>query len=121
MEQQPGSLGDEAGHGEVAPLSLAEERRAIDAALEALAGRRLRVYGAELGVGKGPGWPPRRLATVLVADLDGYTPHEVVVDLEKGSIVEATERPELVIPFSEDEQREAIVLAQSQPGIAEAV
>jgi len=100
------------------PLGADEERRAVDAALGALRGRRLQVYGAELRVDKRRGEPPLRRISVGLADLAGYLPYEVLVD-ERGEVVEVQEQPELVPPFSGREVAEAAVLARAHPELAE--
>jgi transposase-like protein len=104
---------------QVSPLTRHEERLAVEAALDAVRSERLRVYGAELRVEKNPEGGMSRQVFVLVADLDGYTPFEVIVDPEAVRIVEVLERPELVPPFSVDEIREAIVLARSDGTVRE--
>jgi hypothetical protein len=102
----------------IAPLSPDEERRAIEAALVSVQGERLHVYGAELRIDKRrSGVPPRRI-TVLLADLAGYLPYEVVVGAD-GEVVEVQEQPDLVPPFSDSELGDALALARSVPEVAE--
>ena len=102
----------------IAPLSPEEERQAIEAALVSVQGERLHVYGAELRIDKRrSGVPPRRI-TVLLADLAGYLPYEVVVDAD-GEVIEVQEQPELVPSFSDLELGDALALARSVSEVAE--
>jgi hypothetical protein len=78
------------------------------------------VYGVELRIEKRRGRVPDRHTAVLLADLDGYSVHEVFV-AEDGSVVEAVERPHLLPPFSEEELAEATVLARGHPEVAGAI
>lgn len=105
----------------IAPLEGDEERRAVDAALGRFEGRRMRVYGAELRIEKRRGKLPDRAVNVLLAELDPYTPYEVVVDAD-GTVVEAVEQAELVPPFSDAELSDALAIARRDPelgGLAE--
>jgi hypothetical protein len=101
----------------IAPLEGDEERRAVDAALSRFEGRRMRVYGAELRIEKRRGKLPGRAVSVLLADLDPYTPYEVVVDAD-GTVVDAVEQPELVPPFYDAELGDALAIARRPPELA---
>ncbi len=105
-------------HEVIVPLDEAEARRAIDAALAHVRLRRPLVYGAELHIGKRLRPVPPRRISVLMAELDGYTVHEVLVD-DVGSVVEAIVHPELVPPFIQVEIEEATVLARAHPDLAD--
>lgn len=100
----------------IAPLEADEERRAVDAAVGKFEGRRVRVYGAELRIEKRRGNLPDRAVSVLLADLDPYTPYEVVVDAD-GAVVEAREQSELVPPFSGSEVCDALAVARRHPAL----
>jgi hypothetical protein len=102
----------------IVPLSRDEERRAIEAALASVTGERLHVYGAELRIDKRRASVPARQITVLLADLAGYLPYEVVVDAG-GEVVEASEQPDLVPPFSQTEVGDALALARTVPEVVE--
>jgi hypothetical protein len=102
----------------ISPLSPDEERRAIEAALTAVQGERLHVYGAELRIDKRRSSVPARRIAVFLADLAGYMPYEVVVD-EDGAVVEADEQPDRVPPFSPSEIGDALALARSVPEVVE--
>lgn len=102
----------------ITPLGADEERRAVDAALRGFEGRRMRVYGAELRIEKRRGKLPDRAISVLLADLDPYTPYEVVVDAD-GTVVEAVEQPELVPPFSLTEVSDALAVARRHPEVGD--
>ena len=102
----------------IAPLDDDEERRAVTAALSAVELRRPLVYGVELRIDKRRGAPPHRQIGVLLADLDGYLPYEVIVG-DDGMVVAAEARPDLVPPFTEDEVAEAGVLARTDARLAE--
>jgi hypothetical protein len=102
----------------IAPLEVEEERRAVAAALRHFEGRRVRVYGAELRIEKRRGKLPDRAVSVLLADLDPYTPYEVVVDAD-GTVVEAVEQPELVPPFSGAEVCDAVAVARRHPALGD--
>lgn len=102
----------------IVPLSSDEERRAIEAALASVGGERLHVYGAELRIDKRRSSVPARQITVLLADLAGYLAYEVVVDAE-GEVIEVSEQPDLVPPFSELEAGDALALARSLPEVVE--
>jgi len=102
----------------IVPLSRDEERRAIEAALANVSGERLHVYGAELRIDKRRSSLPVRQITVLLADLAGYLPYEVVVDT-RGEVIEANDRPDLVPPLSDTEVGDALALARSVPEIVE--
>jgi hypothetical protein len=102
----------------IAPLGADEERRAVDAALGGFEGRRMRVYGAELRIEKRRGKLPDRAVSVLLADVDPYTPYEVVVDAD-GAVVEAVEQPELVPPFSAAEVWDALAVARRHPALGD--
>lgn len=102
----------------IAPLSPDEERRAVEAALASVQGERLHVYGAELRLDKRRSSVPPRRITVLLADLAGYLPYEVVVDAD-GEVVEVLEQPDLVPPFSDLELGDALALARSVPEVVE--
>jgi hypothetical protein len=102
----------------IVPLSRDEERRAIEAALASVTGERLHVYGAELRIDKRRSSVPARQITVLLADLAGYLPYEVVVDAG-GEVIEANEQPDLVPPFSETEVGDGLALARSVPEVVE--
>lgn len=103
----------------VSPLTRGEERTAIKAARQRIAAERLYVYGAELHVTKRGDRPPLRQVRVVLADLGGYTPYEVLVDPEGGEVVDVRERSDLVPPFSSEEMRNALVLARSNGQIEE--
>lgn len=98
----------------IAPLEADEERRAVDAALGRFEGRRMRVYGAELRIEKRHGKLPDRAVSVLLADLDPYTPFEVVVDTD-GAVVESVEQPQVVPPFTTAEIGDALAIARRHP------
>jgi len=100
------------------PLDDEEAGRAVAAALAHRHLRRPHVYGAELRIEKRPRPVPHRQVSVLLADLDGYTVHEVIVD-QPGSVVESIDHAELVPPFSSQEIEEATVLARSYPALAD--
>jgi hypothetical protein len=102
----------------IVPLSRDEERRAIEAALANVTGERLHVYGAELRIDKRRSSVPARQITVLLADLAGYLPYEVVVDAG-GEVIEANEQADLVPPFSETEVGDGLALARSVAEIVE--
>ena len=102
----------------IAPLDDDEQRRAVAAALSALELRRPIVYGVELRIDKRRGAPPHRRTGVLLADLDGYLPHEVIVG-DDGTVVAAEARPDLVPPFTEEEVAEAGVLARADARLAD--
>jgi hypothetical protein len=102
----------------IAPLRDDEERRAAAAALSALDLRRPMVYGVELRIDKRRGAQPNRQIGVLLADLDGYLPYEVIVG-DDGTVVSAEARPDLVPPFTDDEVAEAAVLARADARLAE--
>jgi hypothetical protein len=102
----------------ISPLSPDEERRAIEAALAAVQGKLLHVYGAELRIDKRRSSVPARHIAIFLADLAGYMPYEVVVD-EDGAVVEANEQPDRVPPFSESEIGDALALARSVPEVVE--
>lgn len=102
----------------IRPLGEAEERRAVAAALARVQPSRPVVHGAELRIEKRRGGVPDRQISVLVADLDGYRVHTVVV--ADGEVVQATEHPELVPPFTTEEIAEATVLAGWDPEVGEA-
>ena len=104
--------------GVITPLARDEERRAIDAALGSFDGRRVRVYGAELRIEKRRGRVPDRAVGVLLADLDPYTPYEVLVDAD-GAVVDAIEHRELVPPFSAAEICDATAIARRHPALAD--
>jgi hypothetical protein len=102
----------------IAPLGEDEERRAVEAALAHLGLRRPRVYGVELRIDKNRRSLPRRRIGVLLAELDGYLPHEVVVS-DDAAVVSASARPDLMPPFSDEEVAEAAVLARTEVRIDE--
>ena len=102
----------------IVPLSPDEERRAIEVALVSVAGERLHVYGAELRIDKQRSRVPARQIAVLLADLAGYLPYEVVLDAD-GEVIEVNEQPDLVPPFSELEVGDALALARSVPEVVE--
>jgi hypothetical protein len=102
----------------IAPLGDDEERRAVEAALGRFEGRRMRVYGAELRIEKRRGELPDRAVSVLLADLDPYTPYEVVVDAD-GAVVDAVEQPDLVPPFSDAELCDALAVARRHPALGD--
>ena len=102
----------------IAPLRDDEERRAAAAALSTLDLRRPAIYGVELRIKKRRGAQPHRQINVLLADLDGYLPHEVIVG-DDGTVISAEARPDLVPPFTEDEVAEAAVLARADARLAE--
>ena len=86
----------------IAPLGEDEERRAVEAALAHLGLRRPSVYGVELRIDKNRRSLPRRRIGVLLGELDGYLPYEVVVS-DDAAVVSATARPDLMPPFSDEE------------------
>jgi len=102
----------------IVPLDELEERRAVETALARLDLRRPVVYGAELRIDKRRRAIPYRDVAVLLADLDRYLVREVVV--RDGEVVDATDHPGLVLPFSDDEIAEAAVLARAHPEVARA-
>jgi hypothetical protein len=102
----------------ITPLSQDEERRAIEAALESVTGERLHVYGAELRIEKRRSSVPARRIAVFLADLAGYLPYEVVVEVD-GEVVEANEQPDRVPPFSASEIGDALALARTVPEVVE--
>lgn len=102
----------------IAPLDEIEARRAVDAALAHIDLRRPLVYGAELRIEKRRRAAPDRRVSVLLADLDGYSVREAIVD-EDGAVVEVIEHPDLVPPFSHEEIEEAAVLARAHPELAD--
>lgn len=102
----------------VVPLGEDEERMAVDAALARLDLRRPMVYGVELAIEKRRRVPPRRQIRVLLAELDGYLPYQVVVEVD-GTVATAEPRPDLVPPFTDDEVAEAAVLARADARFAE--
>lgn len=101
----------------VRPLDEAEERRAIETAMARLDLRRPVVHGAELRIEKRRGGVPDREVAVLLADLDGYAVHEVVLDGD-GLVVLVEERSDMVPPFTEAEIAEATVVARAQRELA---
>ena len=102
----------------IAPLEEIEARRAVGAALAHVDLRRPLVYGAELRIEKRRRAAPDRRVSVLLADLDGYSVHEAIVD-EDGAVVEVIEHPDLVPPFAHEEIEEATVLARAHPELAD--
>jgi hypothetical protein len=102
----------------LAPLGEDEERRAVEAALAHLGLRRPTIYGVELRIDKNRRSLPRRRIGVLLAELDGYLPYEVVVS-DVAAVVSATARPDLMPPFSDEEVAEAAVVARTEVSIDE--
>src|SRR4051794_8244725 len=102
----------------IPPRGADEERRAIEAALAAVQGERLHVYGAELRIDKRRSSVPARRISVFLADVAAYLPYEVVVDAD-GKVVEVTEQPDRVPPFSPLEVGDALALARWVPEVVE--
>jgi hypothetical protein len=103
----------------IVPLDEEEERRAIDAALAHVGGRRLRLYGAELRLEKRRRQTPVRHVTVWLADTRA-TVHEVVIDAE-GNVVHVDVHDDLVLPFLPEEIEEATAIAATHPEIPDRV
>jgi hypothetical protein len=104
----------------VIPLGDDEERMAVETALAYLELHRPLVYGVELRFEKSRGALPRRQISVVVAELDEYLAHEVVVEND-GNVVSADARPDLVPAFTDEEVAEAAVLARADSRLAEVV
>jgi hypothetical protein len=104
---------------EMPPLGREEARRATEVALATIDRRRVRVYGTELHVEKDEQRRARRLVSITLADLDPYLPYVVIVDPETGSAVKVDERPDLVVPFSDDEIGQARAIARAEADLAE--
>jgi hypothetical protein len=103
----------------IVPLDEEEERRAIDAALAHVGGRRLRLYGAELRLEKRRRQTPVRHVTVWLADTRA-TVHGVVIDAE-GNVVHVDVHDDLVLPFLPEEIEEATAIAATHPEIPDRV
>jgi hypothetical protein len=104
---------------EMPPLGREEARKATEVAIASIDRRRVRVYGAELHVEKDEQRRARRLVSIVLADLEPYLPYVVIVDPETGSAVKVDERPDLVIPFSDDEIGQARAIARAEADLAE--
>jgi hypothetical protein len=102
----------------VVPLGEEEERMAVETALARLDLRRPMIYGVELRIDKRRRALPRRQIGVVLAELDGYLAHEVIV-ADDGTVVSAEARPDLVPPFSDEEVAEAAVLARADSRVVE--
>jgi hypothetical protein len=102
----------------IVPLGEEEERRAVETALAHVALRHPLIYGVELRIEKRRRALPRRQIGVLLAELDGYLVHEVVI-ADDGTVFSAEARPDLVPPFSDEEVAEATVLARTDSRVAE--
>jgi hypothetical protein len=88
----------------IAPLGEDEERRAVEVALAHLGLRRPMVYGVELRIDKNRRSLPRRRIGVLLGELDGYLPYEVVVS-DDAAVVSATARPDLIDAYIEQQHQ----------------
>jgi len=106
------------------PLTKAEERRAVKAAVTALgaraagdSNRRFRVLWAELRIDKParPGVPPLRRIAVVIVDYSGQRSLEFLVD-DRGRVV--GERSLGLSPaFAADEVKEARAIAERDPRV----
>jgi hypothetical protein len=113
------SYSNDARGFDMPPLGREEARRATEVALAALDKRRVRIYGTELHVEKDEQRRARRLVAVTLADLEPYLPYVVIVDPETGSAVKVDERPDLVVPFSDDEIGQARAIARVEADLAD--